>query len=684
MRARILVCWSLPVVLTGLLVGCGSKPKATDKPTASPEPLPADITSLLYPPAAPPVYKGTARGEPLVIPNCVVQYEDRQVVSAEVEGTIELFATEFKPGEYEKLTDDEKRDWVVYHPRDPNPTNRQPLKRVRESMTVDARQIVAFLDDKLVRARLEGAEKIKKSAVEAKKNATTGADAARQKYETSRRLSGDQITKEVLDDLITYSRFLENLDQANQQIAKSEADFKEADVLLSRHFTRSGVSGTIRTISRRPGEFVKAGEKIMEIEVTDKVRIEGQLGVQYMDPRRPNPVRIGTEVIVEPVFPSAPSAGYTKHNQAVTGVAVVAHPDGPLVVSVGADGGARVWDPNLGKKPNRSTEPHNLPHPVGVGCVAVTPIEAKAILVVTGSDDGKIRIWDVSNRERLPETPKAEPEDAHTSAVQAVAISPNGRFCASAAGRDVFVWELATAKKLYTMALDHRDSVTSVSFTPQNTLVTASKDGTIKVWKLGTERAAVVRTLDHRTGAIDVLGVSRDGARVLFDQGKNRVDLVDLASGQTVGQIQNAGSAGSFSALAVFGPDDVNPGTDPATGPYTIATAGGDGDLKGVLQLWQAARSGGRGSEVGRLVARDRSPITAAAFSPVRSEPFLVVGTADGAVHLWKPPTEARKTYTGRVVNIDASDRGYVTVRVEMDNRELRLLDNSVANVVIP
>src|SRR5262249_48901262 len=160
-------------------------------------------------------------------------------------------------------------------------------------------------------------------------------------------------------------------------------------------------------------------------------------------------------------------------------VAVTSHPDGPLVVSVGADGGALVWDPNLGKKTNRPTVPHNLLHPVGVRRVAATPPAAKATLVVTGADDGKIRIWDGSNRDKLPTSPKAEPEDAHTSGVQAIAISPDGRFFASAAGRDVFVWEFASAKKLYALPPEHRDNITALNFTPQDTLVTASKDGTV-------------------------------------------------------------------------------------------------------------------------------------------------------------------------------------------------------------
>ena len=144
-------------------------------------------------------------------------------------------------------------------------------------------------------------------------------------------------------------------------------------------------------------------------------------------------------------------------------------------------------------------------------------------------------------------------------------------------------------------------------------------------------------------------------------------------------------SAGAFSTLAIFGPDEVPPGTPAdALPPYTLATAGGDGDLKGTLQYWQAPRTGGRGAEAGRLITPGRAGITAAAFSPVRSESFLVVGTAAGGVLLWKPPTGERKAHTGRVTFIDPTETRYVTVRVEMDNKELKLPDHSTATIIVP
>ncbi len=689
MRLRSLAFLSLTVTLTGLAIGCGKNPPAAEKPASTtPAGQPAtaantDVGSLLYPPTVPPAYQAViARIEPIVIANALVQYEERQIISGETDGTIEIFGTPLTDEEAAKVPADQ----IIYHPRDL--MKKVKMKRIGESDEVTAGQVLAILDDQQILARREGAAKIKVAAQAAQASAVIGADAAKKRLEITKETvaKGVGSPKDVLDDQLTYQRFVENLAQAEQTIAKADQDFTEASVILDKLKIRSRVNGIIRSVAKRPGEYVKAGEKIMEIEATDRVRIEGQLDVQYA-----NQVRRGITVIVEPAVPSAPQASHTGHRQAVTGVAVaISVTDDrktsvPLVISVGADGGALVWEPNMGKKEKRPTVPHNLPHPVGVRSVAATPQTAKTALVITGADDGKIRIWDVSNRDKLPTTPKAEPEDSHTSAVQAVAISPDGKYFATAAGRDVFVWELASAKKLYVLPVEHRDNVTSISFTPQNTLVTASKDGSLKVWKLGTEKAAVVRTLDHRAGAVEVLGVSRDGGRVLFDQDKGRLDLVDPANGQTIGQVQNVSAAGSFSTLAIFGPDEVAPGTPvDKLPPYTIATAGGDGDLKGTLQYWLAPRTGGRGAEVARLITPGRAPVTAAAFSPVNGELFLVVGTSTGGVHLWKPPTEARKMHTGRITLVDQTDTRYVTVRVEMNNKELQLLDHSAATIIVP
>ncbi|HEX4612890.1 MAG TPA: HlyD family efflux transporter periplasmic adaptor subunit, partial [Urbifossiella sp.] len=454
--------------------------------------------------------------------------------------------------------------------------------------------------------------------------------------------------------------FQENLAQAAQTIAKSDADYKEAKVMLRKHQIRSNVNGVVRGLAKRPGEFVKAGEKILEIQATDRVRLEGFLDVQYA-----GLVRRGMQVAVEPAVPSAPTKTLPLHRAAVTGLAVSSHPDRPLVVTVSADGTGRAWDVTT---PGGAA--HSLTHPVPVQAVACSPAGVKPVVAVTGADDGKIRVFDITDPAKISHEGQ-ELADAHAAAVSAIAFSPDGRFMATAAGRDVFIWDAAGRKKLYVLPAEHRDAVTGLQFTPQCTLITVSKDRSLKVWRLGAEKAAVTRTIDHRSGAVDVLGVTSDGGRVVFDTDKNRLDLLCLADRQTAGQVQNVGPTAAFASMAVFNRDD-----------SLLLTAGGEGELKGGIQVWSVPQSGGRGGEVARLFTPGRVAVTAAAFSPTDAQRFLAVGTERGTVHLWTPPA-ARKAYTGEVVYVDASDTRQVTVRVEMDNRELHLLDRSAATVVI-
>ena len=590
--------------------------------------------------------------EPIVIPNCTVQYEERQQVAADLDGRIELIA----------VRDDDidpKSPLCVYHPRDPNKQVKYRL--LKEGMTVRAGDAIVHLDDQIMLAKMEAALRKQESAKEVERSAHQGVELSKQKLKLSEEAlkQGTGSLAEYISDQITLTRFEENLANARQTIYQAESEHKEAQVLLAKHKIKSTVNGKVRYVGRQAGDFVKAGEKIMEIQATDVVRLEGNLDVQFASSVRP-----GMTVSVEPAVPSAPFKSHSQHVLEVTGVAVTSHPDRPLVISTAADGSVRVWDVT------REAPIHGLPHPVPARSVVCGPPGAKALVAVTGCDDGKLRVWDLSNPDKIPATAN-QLADTHGAAIGAIAFSPDGRYLATAAGRDVFIWDAIEWKKLYALPAEHLDVITSVSFTPQCTLVTASKDRSLKVWKLGTEQAAVEKSIDHRSGAVDVLGVSSDGGRVVFDQDKNRLDLIALADKQAAGQINNVGTTAAFATLALFSRDD-----------QLLVTAGGEGELKGGLQVWNVPTAGGRGSEAARLYTPGRVGVTSAAFSPSAKHPFLVVGTEKGTVHLWKPP-EKRTTYTGTVVNVDSTDPRYVTVRVEMGNRELQLRDRSAATVII-
>jgi WD40 repeat protein len=634
----------------------GSTPAEQGTPGGNPG---VDVGTRLYTPAADPKLPPAVVRDPLVVPNCIVQYEERQQVAAEVDGRIEMLATKMPEG----TKYDPKDPTLLIHPRDKDNPPKFVYRRLSEGDEVRSGQVIGFLDDQLVNTKMKAAQANMVSAAELQEAARDGAKFTREKLElTKKGVEKASVSQaDLLNDLVTLTRFLENLAQAKQTITKAEGDYDEAVVMLGKHRITSSVNGIVRSISKRPGEFVKAGDKIMEVQATDKVRVEGNLDVQYQ-----TLVKRGMTVTVEPAIPSPPAKSHAWHRAEVTGIAVTAHPGRPLVVSTGADGRAIVWDAT------RDMSSPGLPHPVPVRSVACSPL-AKPAWVVTGSDDGKVRIWDLTDPDKIPTSPAKEPADTHASAVVAVAFSPDGKYFATAAGRDVFVWDAAEGKKLYALPAEHRDTVTTVHFTPQATLVTAAKDRTVKLWKLGEEKAGLMRTIEHRSGAVDMLGVSHDGGRVLFDQDKGRIDLVSLADKETVGQIANMGSTASFATLALFNPDD-----------SLLVTAGGEGELKGALQVWTAPQPGGRGSEIARLMTPSRHGVTCAAFSPVKDSPFLVVGTEKGTVHLWKPPSDAaRATTVGKVTNIDSTDNRTVSVRVELDNTRLKLLDRSAATISI-
>ena len=640
------------------LAGCASDVPPANQAGPSEKP-PVEVGGPLYQAKPMPKIEEISRTGESTAFHATVSSDVRVQVPALVDGKIELLGTPV-PAQNVKAGDPN----IVYHPRD---TERKPYRQLHEGDMVIKDQVLGRLDEQAAYIQRMTAEKtIEKSQATAE--AARDGEAAQRKLAERMRNAGASESEILQQESLVY-RYIENRLNAESSLVKAQGEYMTADNLINRHWIRSSINGRVIRIVKTASEFARTGETVVEIESLDRVRVEGKLDASLSDR-----VKRGMRVMVEPARPAGPDSLSNSHRQDVAAIAVTGHAGRPMIVSAGLDASALVWDMTATKAS------HRLPHPSGTGvrAVACTGQGVKKQMVVTGADDGVVRLWDVSNPDKMPVNSDALPEP-HRAAVSVVAFSPDGRFVASASGRDVILHAVADKKRLYALPADHRGDVTALAFTPQGTLVTAAKDRVIRVYKLGEKGAMVTTTMEHRGGTVDHAGVSADGSRVIFDKDGSRLDLVSLGDERTVGTVQTAGNAARFATLAEFGPDD-----------QLLVTASGEPDRSGELTVWQAPKPGGRAAERRRLAAPRGATITAAAFSPDPQKRFICAGTSTGSVYFWPLTGELLngKMLVGEVTSIAPDDAKTVTVRVELTNpldaNGDGLADRSQATIIIP
>jgi WD40 repeat protein len=170
---------------------------------------------------------------------------------------------------------------------------------------------------------------------------------------------------------------------------------------------------------------------------------------------------------------------------------------------------------------------------------------------------------------------------------------------------------------------------------------------------------------------VTALGVSADGKRVLFDQGKE-LALLSLAERGTVGVIKNAASGLDFTTLALVLPDG-----------KLVLTAGAP---EGALQLWRAPSATRPAAELRQLVRPDALP-TCGAFAPDGS--FVATGTRNREVLVWwmPSPEEVEQRLTARITLVEPfldAHAGQARLWAEMKNPGYLLPGNTATMGVAP
>lgn len=164
-------------------------------------------------------------------------------------------------------------------------------------------------------------------------------------------------------------------------------------------------------------------------------------------------------------------------------------PDGRRVATVSFDQTARIWDVNTGHslfelQHHTGQDTHLKPKDTNVVySVAFSP---DGRLLLTGSADGRARIWAASTGERLSELVGRD------IIAREAAFSPDGKLVVASSSNGARIWDAGTGKQLADL-IGHTGLINTAAFSPSGKLVvTASYDGTARVWDATTGTAQVV------------------------------------------------------------------------------------------------------------------------------------------------------------------------------------------------
>ncbi|KZP28027.1 WD40 repeat-like protein [Athelia psychrophila] len=257
-------------------------------------------------------------------------------------------------------------------------------------------------------------------------------------------------------------------------------------------------------------------------------------------------------------IPTSTTSGWPSCEQAIEGCdsvvsSVVYSPDGDRVASGSNDGKVRVWNTHTGELAAGPFEGH-------IDDVISIAFSPDGVCIVSGSEDCNIRVWDVHTGELV------EGPFEHTQRVLSVAFLPGGEHIASGSSNTtVHVWN-AQGELVGWPFKGHTGVVTSLLFSPNKKLiVSGSLDGTIHIWDACTGDL-VAGPFEGHEDHVFVVAFSPDGKHIASGSEDKCIRVWGVRSGELVaGPFK--GHSSMISSVA-FSPD----GKHIASGSYDHTT----------------------------------------------------------------------------------------------------------------
>jgi eukaryotic-like serine/threonine-protein kinase len=298
-------------------------------------------------------------------------------------------------------------------------------------------------------------------------------------------------------------------------------------------------------------------------------------------------------------------------------------PDGRLLVTIGTDRQARLWDAATGR-------PIGEPIGEGVGTriLEFAPDGRSLVMNVT---DKTVGLWDASTGR-----PVGRPIE-HQGRVLDAAISPCGRRVLTGASDNAArLWDERPAQADDLVVLEHGGAVAALAFSPNGRRALTGGDGGARLWDASTGRP-IGQPMRFGGGFVSVVAFSHDGGLALTAGGiDGGARLWDADTGRPIGRPIESG--GGFTAVA-FSPDgrtiltgginqvaglrSANTESGPEIGPSPPAAS---------LRFWdvESGRETGPSLPVGNQVLIIAFNADGTAF---------LVGSGDSPVRVWRTAT---------------------------------------------
>ena len=252
-------------------------------------------------------------------------------------------------------------------------------------------------------------------------------------------------------------------------------------------------------------------------------------------------------------------------------------PDGNHLVTGSFDRTVRVWD---------VTDPQRVPPPLLVGesgglvwSVAVSP---DGSTVASASEDGSIRLWDLAERRQLGDPIIDANHDFLT-----VSFAPDGSLLLAGNGRgEVMGWSLPDRRQVIAPFNAHESDLWEIEFGEgADSYATASSDGRIRIWETST---STLIAEPFEGAAQDLRGVQLYATGKVAagdEEGRLWISALDgssrvFRSSAHLGQVTDTASNGS--TVVTLGSDQQMVIWSPAAIPTSTVVPNGDAGVFGI------------------------------------------------------------------------------------------------------